>query len=144
MTLFADPVSLRAKSDQKSGHGSRPLSYFCFCIAALAGLTGMGLGIFMGIAQDFTLAPVHAHVNLLGWVTMSLYGLYHRGMPRVSNRLAWVQVAAGGAGFPMMTAGLAGYLTEWSEALFPVIVAGSLLVMISMALFLVILILDMK
>ncbi len=41
--------------------------YFCFICAALAGLTGVSLGIWMGLARDFTLAPVHAHVNLLGW-----------------------------------------------------------------------------
>jgi hypothetical protein len=140
MTMLATPFSLPARA----ATASRPLSYFCFCIAALAGLTGMSLGIFMGLQQDFTLAPVHAHVNLLGWVTMSLYGLYHRGIARRSNRLAWVQAIAGGIGFPLMTAGLAAHLTGWSEALFGMIVAGSLLVLISMALFLVILILDMK
>jgi hypothetical protein len=140
MTMLATPFSLPARADT----ASRPLSYFCFCIAALAALTGMGLGIFMGLQQDFTLTPVHAHVNLLGWVTMSLYGLYHRGVARPSNRLAWLQALAGGVGFPMMTAGLAAHLTGWSEALFGVVVVGSLLVTVSMALFLVILILDMK
>ncbi len=140
MTTFADAFPLPTRS----GQGSRPLSYFCFCIASLAGLTGMGLGIFMGLQQDFALTPVHAHVNLLGWVTMSLYGLYHRGVARPSNRLPWVQAIAGGIGFPLMTAGLAAHLTGWSEALFGMIIAGSLLVTISMALFLVILILDMK
>ena len=44
------------------------------------------LGIWMGMHEDFTLAPVHAHINLLGWVTLALYGLYHRGVERASNR----------------------------------------------------------
>ncbi len=43
--------------------------YVCFIVGAAAALCGMGLGIFMGISHDFSLTPVHAHVNLLGWVT---------------------------------------------------------------------------
>ena len=54
----------------------------------------MGIGIVMGTREDFTLAPVHAHINLLGWVTLALYGLYHRGVARARNALAWVQVSA--------------------------------------------------
>jgi len=38
-----------------------------FLIAASASLlTGVGLGIWMGMIHDFQLAPVHAHLNLLG------------------------------------------------------------------------------
>jgi hypothetical protein len=58
------------------------LAYFCFFAAALSALTGMSLGIWMGINENFTLAPVHAHINLLGWVSLALYGLYHRGVAR--------------------------------------------------------------
>ena len=70
------------------------LAYFCFVGAALCGLSGISLGIWMGMHEDFTLAPVHAHINLLGWVTLALYGLYHRGVERASNRLAWTRSAA--------------------------------------------------
>jgi hypothetical protein len=59
-----------------------PIWYFCFITGAVAALIGMGLGIAMGISQDFSLTPVHAHLNLLGWVSMLLYGLYYR--PRAS------------------------------------------------------------
>ena len=41
-------------------------------------LLGMSLGIVMGASHDFTLAPVHAHTNLLGWVSMVLFGLVYR------------------------------------------------------------------
>jgi hypothetical protein len=37
-----------------------------------AALIGMCSSIYMGIAQDFTLAFAHAHLNLLGWMTMAL------------------------------------------------------------------------
>jgi hypothetical protein len=42
-------------------------------------LLGMCLGIFMGTTVDFTQAPLHAHLNLVGWATMMLFGLFYRG-----------------------------------------------------------------
>jgi hypothetical protein len=115
------------------------LTYFCFVAAALAGTTGMALGIHMGIAQDFTLAPAHAHTNLLGWVTMMLYGLYHRGAPQDVRALRWLQVGLGGLGFPVFTGGLAVYLATGDDSLFGLVVAGSLACFASMILFVAIL-----
>ncbi len=42
-------------------------------------LLGMLLGIWMGSKEDFTLVPLHAHLNLVGWATMMLFGLFYRG-----------------------------------------------------------------
>ena len=50
-------------------------------------LAGMGLGVWMGSSDDIVLAPVHAHVNLLGWVSMTLYGLFYRVVPTAANGL---------------------------------------------------------
>jgi hypothetical protein len=44
----------------------KPLPYFFLSVAVLQALVGIGLGVFMGISGDFTLAPAHAHNNLLG------------------------------------------------------------------------------
>jgi len=87
--------------------GGLRISDFCFVVAALAALGGMGLGIVMGISQDFTLAPAHAHLNLLGWVTMAIYGLYHRGAGRTGGFAGWTQVGSGGLGAGLMAGGLA-------------------------------------
>ena len=64
-----------------------------FITAALACLLGgEALGIGMGITHDFSLVPVHAHLNLLGWATLALYGLIHRAYPSLaSSRLARTQ-----------------------------------------------------
>lgn len=118
------------------------LSVFCLASGALAALIGMSLGFVMAASEDFTLAPTHAHLNLLGWVTMALYGLYHRGVDRPDQRLAWTQAGAGAAGFPAMAGGLAGYLTTGGSAWIPVVVIGSVLCMISMALFLTVVLSD--
>jgi hypothetical protein len=118
------------------------IEYFCFVAAALAALTGMGLGLYMGLAHDFKLAPAHAHLNLLGWVTMCLYGLYHRGRKRAATALSWLQVGAGTAGFASMSGGIAGLMTIGGPVMLTVALSGASLAIVSMLLFLVMVIGD--
>ncbi len=53
-------------------------------LGVLFALTGMGLGVWMGASEDIRLTPVHAHINLLGWVSMMLYGLFYRAVPKAA------------------------------------------------------------
>lgn len=55
-----------------------------FQLAVLGALTGMGLGVMMGKSEDFTLAPLHAHINLLIWVSMSVYALFYKAYPQAA------------------------------------------------------------
>ena len=41
-------------------------------IAVVYLLVGVSLGIYMGASGDHSLHPVHAHINLLGWATLTL------------------------------------------------------------------------
>jgi hypothetical protein len=60
--------------------------------ALLCLLIGEGLGLHMGMNENFLLAPAHAHLNLLGWVTLAAYGLMHRAYPALAtSRLAAFQ-----------------------------------------------------
>lgn len=55
---------------------------FAFVLSAAVYLTiGMLWGITMGIQEDFTMAPAHAHLNLVGGVLMALFGLYYHAVP---------------------------------------------------------------
>jgi hypothetical protein len=120
------------------------ISDFCFIVAAACALGGMALGIVMGISQDFTLAPAHAHLNLLGWVTMALYGLFHRGIGRTGGLAGWVQVVSGAIGALLMSGGLGVYL--WlghDERFVPLVVAGSLMTFASMLMFLGVVLTDL-
>ncbi|HVZ68161.1 MAG TPA: hypothetical protein VG891_01770 [Rhizomicrobium sp.] len=57
---------------------------------ALLLLGGMSLGEFMGAHEEFTLAPLHAHINLLGWVSLALYGTFYAlTKDTYSPKLAW-------------------------------------------------------
>ena len=46
------------------------------CASAVLLLIGMLAGVVMGMQQDFTLAPAHAHLNLVGGVLLFMFGLY--------------------------------------------------------------------
>lgn len=48
-------------------------------------LLGIVLGISMAKSMDFTLHGLHAHLNLLGFVVMTLYGLCYRQWPRMQE-----------------------------------------------------------
>jgi hypothetical protein len=111
-------------------------------MAGLAALGGMTLGIVMGISQDFTLSPAHAHLNLLGWVTLALYGLYHRSKDRTGGWLTWSQVVAGVVGAFLMAGGLGLYLGSGDDRYFPLIVVGSLATLLGMILFVAIVLID--
>jgi hypothetical protein len=55
-------------------------------LAAIALSVGVGMGIYMGIAHDFSLAPVHAHMNLVGWASLALFGITYRIYPELQER----------------------------------------------------------
>jgi hypothetical protein len=62
-------------------------------------IAGMIWGIVMAISQDHSTMPAHAHLNLLGWVSLFLFGTYYHLHPWLNmNRLAkaqvWIWIAA--------------------------------------------------
>jgi FtsH-binding integral membrane protein len=74
-------------------------SNLCFKAAMLLVLAGMIWGLQMAITDDHSAFPVHAHLNLLGFVVLFLFGIFYRLNPTVeSNRLAipqvWIWIAS--------------------------------------------------
>jgi hypothetical protein len=70
-----------------------------FRLAVFYLLAGITLGIVMAASHDHSMFPVHAHLNLLGWVTMSLFALFYRAWPQAAqSRMAqahfWLYVPA--------------------------------------------------
>ena len=54
-------------------------------IAVVYWVLGVGWGIYMGATADFTDVPVHAHLNLLGWVSLGLCGLIYAKAPHLER-----------------------------------------------------------
>jgi ABC-type proline/glycine betaine transport system permease subunit len=58
----------------------------CLCL-----LIGMGWGMHMAQSSDFTMAPAHAHLNLLGGVLSAIFGTFYAlTRETYSPRLAWI------------------------------------------------------
>ena len=103
--------------------------------ALLCLFVGEGVGIYMGISQNFTLAPAHAHLNLLGWVTLAAFGLMHRAYTGLAkSRLAMAQCAMAVFFNIAMPAGLAIMLLGGGHTL---VKLASLGVILATALFIV-------
>ena len=68
-------------------------STLCFRAAMLLVLAGMMWGLQMAITDDHSAFPAHAHLNLLGFVALFLFGIFYRLNPTVeASRLALPQV----------------------------------------------------
>ncbi|MBN9584860.1 MAG: hypothetical protein BGN84_03365 [Afipia sp. 62-7] len=83
-------------------------SSLSFFAAVIAVLVGMSWGIVMAISQDHSAMPAHAHLNLLGWVSLFLFGIFYRLHPALDvTRTALMQVCVWAIGTVSLTVGVA-------------------------------------
>src|SRR5581483_3722846 len=80
----------------------------------VASLIYSGIGAFLGVCMAcpspsraqwvYYLLPSHTHINLIGWVSMMIYGVSYHVIPRFSGRpiysrkLAWLHFILSQAG----------------------------------------------
>lgn len=115
------------------------MTAWLFRISICLGLAGVGLGIFMGIRQDFSLVPVHAHLNLIGFVTLFLAALYYRVVPQAARHpLARYHAAISVAGAVLFPLGIGCVLLGGHDRFLPVVITGALVVLLGMLMFVVI------
>lgn len=105
-------------------------------VAPVYGILGMILGMVMGSKSDFTLSPVHAHLNLLGFVAIMLYGLTYKAYPNMAaSKIANIHFYAVNLGVIFMIPSLALLMLKNTSAL-PYLLIGEILTIGSMILFL--------
>lgn len=98
-------------------------------------LIGITLGIVMAGSHKYTLAPVHAHLNLLGWTSMALFGLWYRSVPAAAGtRLAKVHFWLHNIALPIQMVTLVMFLGG-NTAIEPVLAAASIAIGIGMLCF---------
>ncbi|WP_288904918.1 hypothetical protein [uncultured Sneathiella sp.] len=103
--------------------------------AAIYIILGMGLGIYMAASQDHSQMPAHAHLNLLGWVTMGIMGLVYKNWPAVAEAklakltfwFAHISVIGMTAGIGLIYAGMPEYE--------PIAIVASFIAVLNMILF---------
>ncbi|MDH4228614.1 MAG: hypothetical protein OEW11_02570 [Nitrospirota bacterium] len=54
-------------------------------LSVLYALLGMALGIYMAISHRHVQMPTHAHLNLLGYVSMMMYSLFYKAYPHAET-----------------------------------------------------------
>ena len=90
-------------------------------------IVGVAMGIFMGASHDFTLRPVHAHVNLLGFATLALAGLIYSVFPDAgASRLAKAHFWLMNLALPVMMVAL-GCMLLGKTAVLPALVVSELM-----------------
>jgi hypothetical protein len=106
-------------------------------IAVLYLVLGVSLGLYMGMTTKFTLTPVHAHLNLLGWASLALCGLVYHAYPAAAEtRLARIHFWLHNLGLPPLLIALALMLSG-NAALEPVVGILSMVVALGILLFVV-------
>jgi drug/metabolite transporter (DMT)-like permease len=103
--------------------------------AVLCVIAGMAWGLHMAISDNHSAYPAHAHLNLIGWVSLFLIGIYYRLHPALERaRSAHLQVWSWLIGTVVMAIGV-GLVHTGTAAGEPLAAAGSLIVFASALLF---------
>ena len=107
-----------------------------FAIGVVYVLCGMMWGVEMGATEDLAMAPAHAHLNLLGWVTMALYGTFYTLTQKtMSVKLAWANFIVSALGVVVLIPSLALYLRATNAKYIPAIMVGEVLTVLGMLTF---------
>jgi cbb3-type cytochrome oxidase subunit 1 len=107
-------------------------------IAAIYFAIAVIMGIVMGITKAFAYSSVHAHVNLLGWVSLAIIGLVYYVYPAASKTaLATWHFWLHNIGLPVMQGSLFLMIFTQTEGFVLGTIIGSLILGIGILLFVI-------
>lgn len=106
-----------------------------FRMAVIFAAAGVLMGIVMAASHNHSVMPAHAHLNLLGWVSLFLFGIFYKLHPHADESVfAKVQVVTWTIGATVLVTGVTLIYTGYpvGEALAGV---GSIIALIGLVLF---------
>lgn len=111
------------------------ISQLFFKTAIVFLILGIGMGLQMSISGSHSVIGAHAHTNLLGWVTMALFGAYYglnpkKAMSRLANLHYWGYTVSVAVMAPSLYALYSGY-----TAVEPLLAVSSITAFLSVLLF---------
>ncbi len=110
------------------------LSLLHFRTAIILAIIAAGVSLWMTATHDFRAMPAEIALNVLGWASFMLYGLYYRAVQMTAGGLERVHYAVALIGVALAAVGIAG--TEWGHVLFdPLRVIGAIIVALGFVLF---------
>lgn len=111
------------------------LATLYFRTAILFLIIGIGIGIHMSVSGNHDVTGAHAHLNLLGWVTSALFGIYYALHPaKAAGRLPVLQYAVYVLGIVVMIPSLY-IMLRGNPQIEPIVAIGSLIVFAGVILF---------
>ena len=111
----------------------RNISQAFFLAGAVFALCGMVWGIQMSATGDHLLSPAHGHLNLIGFVAMSVFGAWYALTPAAARSgLAKAHFALSVVSVVVLVPGIAMAITGRGEALAK---GGSVLAVLALAMF---------
>jgi hypothetical protein len=111
------------------------ISIAFFGAAVVYALGGMVLGMYMGASNDHSMAPVHAHINLLGWASLALMGaFYGLAGARTPAKLAWTNFGLSNLG-NLMSLPMVALIQAGKPPIVPLLVGGEVAIVLGMLLF---------
>lgn len=111
------------------------LAQLYFKTAIIFLIIGLVIGLHMAISQDHAATPAHAHANLLGWVTMAIFGTYYALNPaKAERRLAMIQYYVYTAAVAVLVPSLYLMVTG-NPAIEPIVAAASIVAFLGVLLF---------
>ncbi|PLS20948.1 hypothetical protein [Neptunicoccus cionae] len=120
----------------------RGVSLGFLVLAILSAVCGMIWGIVMAATADHSLAPAHAHLNLLGWVTMAIFAFYYHLVPSAAEgMLPRIHLGLAATGLIGIVPGIVMAQQGQGDGLAKI---GSILTLLSMVVFLVAVLRDMR
>ena len=109
-----------------------------FRTAILFLIAGICIGIYMSMSGNHAVVGAHAHINLLGWVTSALFGVYLALNPAKATgllpRLQYIIYVLG----VVVMGGSLYLMLDGNTAMTPVVAAASLIAFAGVLLFAVI------
>ncbi|MFC3071232.1 hypothetical protein [Phenylobacterium soli] len=111
------------------------ISIAFFGAAVVYALGGMVLGMYMGGSGDHSMAPVHAHINLLGWASLALMGaFYGLAADKAPAKLAWTNFGLSNVG-NLMSLPMVAMIQSGKPPIVPLLVGGEVLIVAGMLTF---------
>jgi hypothetical protein len=108
-----------------------PLAFFS--TGALCVVGGMIWGIIMAASGDHAMMPAHAHLNLMGWATLSLMGIFY-ALTGKNDRLGWLNSVLSTLGVVISIPSLA-MLLAGNQAMEKGATVGAILALLGMLVF---------
>lgn len=87
-------------------------SKFLLRLSAIFALIGAALGAHMAGSNDYAIRPIHAHILVVGWLSLFAWAIYYKVFTPASKLLPKLHVMTAAAGSIGLTGGMALHIFQ--------------------------------